>query len=69
MIKTITKEQIQSLSLSVYLKDGREFLACDTTERPFGEHGNVVAFWQQESVYVVPISEVREIVMIFDQRT
>jgi hypothetical protein len=65
MIKQPTPEQLETLTLNVYLKDGREFLGCDTTSKPFGETESVVAFWQDGSLRLVPISQVREVAMLF----
>ena len=66
MIKEPTSKQLETLKLNVYLKDSREFLGCDATPKPFGETESVVAFWQAGSIHLVPLSEVREVVMIFD---
>lgn len=65
MIKEPTSEQLDRLTLNVYLKDGREFLGCDTTVRPFGDNSTSVAFWQEESLYIVSMTEVKEVVMVF----
>ena len=67
MIKNPTPKQLATLKLNVYLKDGRQFLGCDTTAQPFGgERNNVVGFWQDEALFTVPMSEVREVVMTFE---
>jgi hypothetical protein len=65
MIKQPTEEQLKNLTLNVYLKDGREFLGCNVTPKPFGDNENCVSFWQEESLYMVPMPEVKEVVMCF----
>ena len=68
MIKVPTDEQMENLKLNVYLKDGRKFLGCDVPPKPFGEGSSMscVSFWQEESLYYIPMSEVREAIMTFD---
>lgn len=68
MVKSPTQEQLETLKLNVYLKNGRKFLGCDVPPEPFGEglNANGVSFWQQESLYYIPMSEVREVVITFE---
>jgi hypothetical protein len=68
MVKNPTQEQLETLKLNVYLKDGREFLGCDVPQNPFGDGASMkgVSFWQEESLYYIPMSEVREVVIVFE---
>jgi hypothetical protein len=66
MIKDPSEEQLQNLKLNVTLKDGREFLGCDTTPNPMGKYDRVVAIWQNEAVLILPLSEVKEVAMYFE---
>jgi len=66
MIKRPEEGKLDTLKLNVYLKDGREYLECDTTPKPFGEHDRIVAFWYAGALYCIPMSEVRQVTMMFD---
>jgi hypothetical protein len=66
MIKNLTSDKLENLKLNVYLKDGREFLGCDTGTKPFGETESIVAFWQDERIYMIPMTQVKEVVMTFE---
>jgi len=56
---------MKHMKINVYLKDGREFLGCDLTDRPMGETERFVSFWQEESIYIVPLGEIRAAVLTF----
>tara|TARA_R110000765_G_scaffold422660_1_gene530592 strand:- start:1248 stop:1439 length:192 start_codon:yes stop_codon:yes gene_type:complete len=50
----------ENMTLTVILKDGRQFEKKDITDQPFGEHERVVSFWDGEVVKVFPMAEVAE---------
>jgi hypothetical protein len=54
-------ESAESLTISVKLKDGREFENRDITDNPFGDNERVVSFWENDdTVLIFPMSEVAE---------
>ena len=60
----------EHLTLNVYLTNGQEYLNVDTTEKPFGEDGNMVGFWTDETTIVmVPMKGVYMIEMLFGEDT
>jgi hypothetical protein len=56
----------EKLTLSVTTKGGTTYERRDTTQRPFGEKESVVAFWDDDVIRIIPMSEVKEVVMHFD---
>lgn len=60
----------KNLKMNVVMKDGREFLGCDTTINDFGRHhsithfdfalfGHTITFWNDGVVRLVNVSDVQ----------
>jgi hypothetical protein len=54
------------LKMNVVMKDGREFLGCDITLRPFGDSERIVSFWVDGAIRVVPLEDVRQVDLYSD---
>ena len=54
-------ENTEQMTISVYLKNGEEFLDKDITSTPISDKELVVGFWIDGKVRLYPMSEVRMI--------
>ena len=54
-----------SMTISVFLKDGRSYERRDTTPSPLGQSERIVCFWDGDSVVSFPLENVDRFVMHF----
>lgn len=66
MIKNPTEEQQQNVTMSVLLKNGRQYKKMDITSQPSGQYERVLSFWDGDIVKVFPMGEVAEYHLHFD---
>lgn len=56
---------MNTLRLTVTLKDGTVIGPADTTQQPFGSSERIVAVWQGDVVAVYPLDLVQKVEMSF----
>lgn len=61
MIKDSSQSFNEKMKLNIDLKDGREFLGCDTTSgfQNFLQLGLLI-FWDEEAIKIIPMDQVKE---------
>lgn len=52
-------ENTKGMTISVYLKNGEEFLDKDITNQPITEKVTFICFWLEGKIRAYPASEVR----------
>lgn len=65
MVRSV--QNINSMTISVMTKDGKYFSRADVPESPFGEHERVVSFWDGNNLKVIPMENVKHIMMHFEE--
>ena len=60
-------ENTESLSVSVYLKNGAVYTRCDVTDKLMGEHERFISFWYEDSILIFPLERVKRIVFHFEE--
>ena len=63
MVRNFDVEEIESLVIDVYLKDGQEYIGCDITQQFLGENETLLSFWVGNEVIIKPMDEVKGIKM------
>lgn len=48
--------------MDVFMKDGTSFIGCDYPSEPISNPRDVVCFWLNNGLRVVPISDVKHVV-------
>lgn len=61
MIKPFSLDFGRPVKINVTLKNGVEYLGKDIPECPFGQNHQTVSFWNDGSIRVIPMSEVKYI--------
>ncbi len=65
MIKSINAQEFQKAKISVFMKSGEDYLGCDVPPDPF-ERRDIVAFWVDDVLNMVPLADVRNVAMYFE---
>ena len=60
-----TPHDMDTLQLTVTLKDGTVIGPADTTQQPFGNSERIVAVWQGDVVAIYPLDLVQKVEMSF----
>jgi len=59
-------ENSDSITVSVYLKNGDFFERKDCTMAPTGEHETLISFWEGDDIVVFPLEQVDRFIYHFD---
>lgn len=58
----------EGIKMNVVMKDGREFLGCDSPPTPLCENdGLAVAFWHEGALRIVPLQDVLHVDFYTDE--
>ncbi len=60
----IREPETEQFKISVYFKSGKACLDKDTTSKPFGDHMNVVTFWDDDSIHIYPMDQIDHVELI-----
>jgi len=68
MVRVPNENNISNLKLNVYLKNGETYFDKDSTDKPFGDSGEMVCFWEDKNIIVIiPMAEVSKVEMVFKE--
>lgn len=55
--------------VDVYLKTGETFIGKDIPVRPMGETENVISFWNDDELYIIPMNDVQKVILREDKQS